>query len=278
MEKIGPIEKLGTIWWFEFFDLLPVSRSEVQVSIVAYMEQFEEQYSRFRPDSVVSTLNREGKVEEPTAEFLDILQHGIDAYRATDGVFNMTVGGVLESKGYGRAFVGVPVVTNPATALTITETQVLVQQGVHIDIGGFGKGYLIDLLYIFLRERFGLEQVLINGGGDMYVSGDASKVPIRIGLQHPTEQRLVGSLDLLQQGFAASSPYLRRWKSISGTEEQHLVGTDTPHAVYVVAPTACLADVWSTALAIRPTLRPPQSIQWWWFDGVAGLVREGKAA
>ncbi len=279
MKRIGPIEKLGTTWWFELFDTVDISDAELTTALALEMERFEAKYSRFRTDSELSQLNYTGQFKNPSAEFVSLLRLGIEAYQVTGGVFNMSVGGVLESQGYGQQVRGVK--STPVdllSALEVTTDEITLAPGVHLDFGGFGKGYLIDHLVHFLQTRYGCTHVLINGGGDMYVVGDAGGEAIPVALKHPLEELLIGTLSLRERGFAASSPYLRRWQGGDGTEYQHLVGPGQPIPVYVTASTAVWADIWSTTLALNTGLLPPVGIEWWWFDVMANSVRKGETA
>jgi len=59
---------------------------------------------------------------------------------------------------------------DPRSAITITDDAITLTAGA-LDIGGFGKGYLIDLLAQDLKAH-DLHHFLINGGGDIYVTSN----------------------------------------------------------------------------------------------------------
>lgn len=84
------------------------------------------------------------------------------------------------------------------------------------------------------------------GGGDMYGTSDQGQ-PITIYLEHPTiPHTYLGTTNIFNQGFAASSPHKRRWKTTTGVAT-HIVST---HAIrdasFVIAPTAMTADILAT--------------------------------
>lgn len=56
-----------------------------------------------------------------------------------------------------------------------------------IDLGGLGKGWLIDKLSDLLRNE-GYKEFLINGGGDMYVSSTEKQ---ECYIEHPRDTELV---------------------------------------------------------------------------------------
>ena len=264
MEKIGPLEKLGTIWWFELYDATPDSVSETETSLVAEMDRFEETYSRFIPSSEISKLNKNKTLLNPKTELLDMLRLAEQAYKETDGVFNIAVKKHLDSIGYNAkySFVeqkDVAQVPDLTDVLKFNDEKVEILNDAEIDLGGLGKGYLIDLLAEKLVEELGCTEFLINGGGDMYATHHNGK-PIQIGLKHPTEDELIGSTNLMNKGFAASSPSARQWTTKQGEARNHLVGNDKPSPTYITAPSTVEADIWATSLSIKPELKPPSTI------------------
>jgi thiamine biosynthesis lipoprotein ApbE len=91
----------------------------------------------------------------------------------------------------------------------------------------------------------------------MYATSDYEK-PLTIYLEHPSEPgTYIAETSLMNQGFAASSTHKRRWK-VSGKEYSHIINTAQTEAgiaidefgIYTKAPTAVLADAWSTTLLI----------------------------
>ena len=264
MIRCGPINKLGTIWWFEFFDLAEERKEEVLSKLLSIMGKFEGSYSRFRPDSVVSLLNESKILEDPSEEFLSLLTLAQRAWQETQGVFNIAVGSYLEKTGYDRDYsfqaCTLPQIQGLDKVLAFSGEQVSLDPSAKIDLGGLGKGYLIDTLARVLQEEYGLKYFLINGGGDMYATSEHGQA-LTIALQDPRDQTLHGTINLSHQGFASSSPYLRSWTDQRGEEHNHLVGEGAKNIVYLTAPTATQADIWATALAIDSSLHPPQDVQ-----------------
>jgi thiamine biosynthesis lipoprotein ApbE len=86
-------------------------------------------------------------------------------YEKTGGIFNILVGEVLEHRGYDAKYSLAPqtnqepIPPSPLSALTITPKKITLKAG-QIDLGGFGKGYAIDLLAKRLQEKHGFEYFL----------------------------------------------------------------------------------------------------------------------
>ncbi len=256
------ISALGTTWLVELFDEVSGETANETTGLIGrFLSDFEAQYSRFKPDSVISTINRTKLFNQPDKTTIEILTLGQQLYRDTNGIFNMLVGEHLVARGYDADYSFVPKtepaeIPSPLTSLVVTPERVTLTAGL-IDLGGYGKGYLIDHLAEFLRAR-GFSHFLINGGGDMYATSDNGQ-PITIYLEHPTVPgTYIAKTTILNQGFAASSTHKRRWK-VSGTEYSHIVDTSENKSasadtfgIYVKAPSAVIADTWSTTLLISP--------------------------
>ncbi|MBY0310143.1 FAD:protein FMN transferase [Patescibacteria group bacterium] len=236
---------LGTAWWVEVNLHTEAAKEFITQELIARLSYFEARYSRFKTDSLVGRLNKDRAFHNPDAEFVTLLQYGQALHSRTAGAFNFLIGHTLASRGYGarqKADSGT-LLPIPEQDIEISRDIIVLNKG-SIDCGGFGKGYLIDELAILLRQH-DIEEFLINGGGDLYVSHDMNN-PIAVHLEHPTEaDTYLGMTTLLHQGFAASSPYKRVWKH-NNQAENHIVGT-TRYASYVKAKSARDADAFATA-------------------------------
>lgn len=244
-------QALGTKWWIELFDELSEERRTVILNdCTALVHQFENKYSRFKDDSLISQLNRERTLAKPSTELLTLLTYGKNMYMRTNTHFNILTGHIQEANGYDADYsftVSDTLVesSNPITDLCISQDDITLTTDSKVDIGGFGKGYLIDLLKEHLQKAHGLQYFLINGGGDLYVTSNQDK-PIKLHMEHPTKAKTsLGTLELKDQAFASSSPYRRAWKSGDNTQS-HIIG-ETKLASYITTNSAADADVFATA-------------------------------
>jgi FAD:protein FMN transferase len=253
MSKQFTFEAIGTHFWIEIFD--EVSDEELKATksrLELLSSVFNKQYSRFREDSWISILNRERIFKDPSQEYRAILALGKELYLESEGAFNILIGHILEASGYDTSYsfqvkdnLGTLPVCNPLTDLTITEKEISLSCG-NIDIGGYGKGYLIDRMTDDLLAH-GITYFLINGGGDMYATSDNNR-PISIYLEHPIETgKYLLTTTLLNQGFAASSPFKRQWTHKDKTYTHIIADTEIPPiATFVKADTATTADTFGT--------------------------------
>ena len=249
-------EAIGTHFWIEIFDDISDKELETTKSRIEFLcSDFNKKYSRFRPDSQISILNRDRVFQSPSTELQEILAYGKALFVRTHQTFNLLTGHILEARGYDAnySFTPDPIASlascNPLFDLTIDANQILLTCG-NIDMGGYGKGWLIDLIAKDLLTN-NTKYFLINGGGDMYASSEHEK-PITIYLEHPTEVgKYLVKTTLYNQGFAASSPFKRQW-SHKGVKYTHVVSDKEvlPLAAFTKAATATDADAFATACGL----------------------------
>jgi thiamine biosynthesis lipoprotein len=258
MEPIT-ISALGTTWWIEVFDEIAAERRDgLAQSISTLLSSIGTRFSRFRADSLVGQLNTHREVFTNDEDFATLITIGRAMYRQTRGAFNMLTGDELLARGYDHEYSLTRTnrhvaIGNPLVDLDYTDGTWRLDVG-QLDLGGIGKGWAIDQVAELLRSE-GLQEFLINGGGDMYGTTEYGR-PITIYLEHPTEaDTYIGTTTIMNQGFAASSSHKRRWVTTAGTTS-HIVGdTEMIDASFVIAADAVTADTLATTALLLP---PPE--------------------
>lgn len=255
---IDDIQGIGTHWWFELQD---AERSIEYYSdqIRSQIQQFEQAYSRFLPDSQVSLLNRGRQMVNPSPEMIELLVLGKEFYHKTQGYFNPAVGSILENRGYDASYSfehqgKEEMLQSFDKFVTITPEKIQLNGQGSIDFGGYGKGYLIDKLATFFRETLESKQFLINGGGDMCASGDERYEVI---LEHPFAQGYeLGRIYLQNQSLGCSSNQKRAWRDTQTGEIQgHIINPTqldkrVDFGAFVVASDTLTADIMATVVCI----------------------------
>lgn len=231
---------------------------QTQSALRAVEEEFERleaMLSRFRPESDLSRLNREGRIEAPP-DLERVVELALEARASTNGRFDPTVYDALAQAGYDRSFEQVAAdaaadavgddsegarcggrVTIDAETGTIE-----LEPGFHIDLGGIGKGYAVDRAIEILAVS---GPCLVNAGGDLAVRGEQ---PWPVGVEDgPT-------LELTRGAIATSGRDQRHWRR-GGLERHHLIDPATGRPsetnllrVTVVAATATEAEVLAKTL------------------------------
>ncbi|MGB4967311.1 MAG: FAD:protein FMN transferase [Candidatus Saccharimonadales bacterium] len=253
--SIYEFDALGTRWSLE---LLEGSWStSAKNHILAQVTTFEDMYTRFRDSSLIGQLNLRKKLVSPPQELLDMFVFAEKMHVASQGAFNISVGGALDGLGYGDRSRAAAVKRNFWNEVKYNRDEILIPGEATVDLGGFGKGWLIDRLGVLL-ERLGHSHYLINGGGDILV---AATKPIELGLEHPlTANNIIGTTKIKRGALAVSSTVKRRWQS-DGKTYHHIIepttGISSNNKVistYVKGPSALIADTCATILLLRPEL------------------------
>lgn len=198
----------------------------------------ERRFSRFRPESELSRLNRSGRLMPASASFLAALGRAKYFSRLTGGRFNPAIGGALIAAGYDRSFESRgehcrstldaphPVMPLHRVAIDHRRRSVTLPPGVSLDLGGFIKGWTVDQAARLLTPNAALD-----AGGDALLRGAGPDGRGWIvDVEDPTDPtRDVLTLRVRDRAVATSAPNRRRWRTPDG-EMHHLIdpGTGRP--------------------------------------------------
>lgn len=231
-----------------------------------YVEQV---CSRFDPQSEVMRLcSQIGTPVKVSPLLFALLDFAVNMARATHGVFDPTVGHLLEQQGFNRNYITGERVNTPVAAdvrasyrdirLNRKSGTITLRRPLVLDLGAVAKGLAIDLA---AKELDSYSDLAVEAGGDLYVRGQNGKgTPWHIGIRHPrSEDALVCTLSVSGMAVCTSGDYER--KSSNETGEHHLLNPDTGRSqsevasVTVVAHTALLGDALSTAAFLLGPVR-----------------------
>jgi len=223
----------------------------------AEFERLEAVMSRFRPESELSSLNREGSLEA-SPDLLRVVELALEARERTGGRFDPTVHDAVVAAGYDRTFEELaedapssPPATPCGGALEVDGGTIRLAPGVRLDLGGIGKGYAVDRACELLAIA---GPCLVNAGGDLAVRGGAWPVGV-------TEDV---TLALSRGGIATSGRDRRRWRK-GGRECHHLIDPLTGRSaetdllrVTVVGASAAEAEVLAKAVFLGADVDAPR--------------------
>lgn len=239
---------MGTSWQLEASGCAPAALREAE----ALVHTAELRYSRFLPDSLLSRLNRDRRVED--RELAELVCQAIALRAATGGAFDPAVGAAVVAAGYDRSFEllaardAVPSPQNTARPAVPVHGDLVQLDGPGLlDLGGIAKGWTIDQVGALLARR-GARSYCVDGGGDLLLGGahaheqdvELCTGGYRVGVTH-------GAL-------ASSSTLHRRWPTADGSAH-HIIdpqrGLPAAHTwvqASVLAADATTADALATAL------------------------------
>lgn len=245
---------MGTVWNIQVADQGKAEQAK-QVIEQAYSElrRIESVMSEWRPDSPISKVDAEaGKsaVEVPD-ELRALLDRSIIYSCQTEGTFDVTWRGMGNLWHFDDTF------TVPSAAMVdrarrridyrkirIEGNQVSLPAGMSIGLGGIAKGYAVDrAMEVLLRAGF--TDALVDGGGDVRVSGTHDGKPWQLGIQHPRQPHgtLLGRVEMTGGALVTSGDY-ERFRMVNGVRYHHIIDPRTgwpagaSSSVSLIAPTA----------------------------------------
>jgi thiamine biosynthesis lipoprotein len=238
--------------------LAPSDRSDSAFAVRQILEEWDARFSRFRGDSELEALNDAGGRPFPVSDLMmSVLCTALDAARATDGLFDPTLGGRMIQLGYDRTYEELPA-RGSDTALPNwragawreilvdpERSTVQVPLGFRIDLGGIAKGMAVDAALAALVAD-GVQYAAVNAGGDLAVAGlPPGQESWSVAIDGPRE-----TVVAVRQGALATSSVLRRRWQVNGEGRHHLLDPRTglpstgPIAQASVAAATCaLAEV-----------------------------------
>jgi thiamine biosynthesis lipoprotein len=234
--------------------------------------ELEQCLSSYRADSEVTRLNAQA-ARAPVAvseDLFRIVSAGVQWHRRTRGAFDITVAPLLDlwkqcgkenrlptpdEIARARALLGADRIELNVTARTVR----FPVEGMRIDLGGLGKGYIADEAAKVLKAR-GVRNALAAMGGDICALGTRGDGrPWRLGIQDPRERdspgAILGIMELSDRAVSTAGNY-ERYVVIQGRHYSHIVdprtgltAEDVP-SVTVVGPDTLTTDVMDTALSV----------------------------
>lgn len=235
----------------------------------AEIQRLEALMSRYRPDSAVSRINLAAGLV-PVAvppEVMAVLQTAQRVSAASRGAFDVTVG-ALKAWHFGPGAHAVPSDREIAQQLPLVGAQGLVldaragtaflaRRGMALDLGGIAKLPILEAGLGVLRSM-GIENAMVNGGGDVLAQGLWHGRPWRVGLRDPrAPERLLGVVAVAGGGVVASSGDYERYFISQGQRMHHVLNPRTGrpsagvHGVSLVAGNVAAVNGLGAALMVQ---------------------------
>jgi len=216
----------------------------------------------------VNRLIATGKTFSTPPSVLEMIRRSSELARSSNHLFNPAIGHLIDAWGFHSDD---PAGHRPPQADTIAR---LLQQkprmtdlmlegiklhstnpNVKLDFGAFGKGYGIDLAIDHLRQM-GIENAILNTGGDLRAIGSPPNRPWRIAIRHPSGKGALTSVEISgDESVFTSGDYERNftWK---GKSYHHIIDPRSGYpatgtsSVTVIHHNAATADAAATALFV----------------------------
>ena len=228
---------MGTQWGIEVVDHGRTEEARLAIDhAYAELTRIDNLMSEWKPESPISQVDAAaGKhaVEVP-AELREILQRSIHYSEITEGTFDVTWRGMGNIWHFDDTFV-VPSAAVVAKArkninyraIHIDGNSVYLPAGVNIGLGGIAKGYAVDRAAGVLAQA-GFMDSMVDGGGDVLLSGTKNGQPWHLGIQDPRRPHgeVLGVVGVSNMAVATSGDY-ERFRIVNGVRYHHIIDPRT---------------------------------------------------
>lgn len=222
--------------------------------------------STYIPDSDISKINR-GEDLKIDVHFKRVFKCSKDIYELTEGVFDPTIGNVVNAWNFGAEtnkfltdsttidslmqFVGL-------NQVSLVDNIIQKPSGFYLEFNAIAKGYGVDAVADFLESK-SVHNYLVEIGGEVRVKGkNIEKMsPWRVGLDEPRfdgEQYVFKGISLTDEAMATSGTYRKFKTDANGNRYAHIINTKTGYpskttilSVSVIARDCMTADAYATA-------------------------------
>lgn len=244
---------IGTMWQIDFKSVDSVKAVDIFNAIRTRIEEFEQNYSRFRTDSLVSKIANNVGTHPFPSDAEPMINMYRELYEATEGKVTPLIGQALVDTGYDANYSLKPKeiireVKNWDDVMNYKNGTLTTKEVVQLDFGALGKGYIVDIVSELLRKE-GITDFTVEAGGDMHYQNTTSE-ELRVGLEHPEHpEQAIGIAQIVHGSICGSSGNRRSWGKY-----HHIINPNTLEspkeitALWVTADTTMLADGLATAL------------------------------
>ncbi|MDH5784921.1 MAG: FAD:protein FMN transferase [Chromatiales bacterium] len=246
------------------------ARQQAIAEINQTFQQMHRDWHAWEPGRLVEINRAIAAGEEITvpADIAGLITRSQRLYTQSEGLFNPAIGGLLNLWGFqsserpngpppSREEIDRWVASAPhMDQLEIANGQLRSSNtAVQLDFGAFAKGVAVDEAIAILR-RYGIENAIVNGGGDLRAIGSKGDKPWRVGIRHPQGEGVLAALDVSGDESVFTSGNYERYREHEGVRYPHILDprngmpVEGVTSVTVLHANGGIADAAATALVV----------------------------
>ncbi|HMM71519.1 MAG TPA: FAD:protein FMN transferase [Rhodocyclaceae bacterium] len=219
----------------------PTARADAAASaVLAEFERLHREWHAWEP-SALTALNaslRARQTATVSTELAQLLSTSIEISRQSDGLFEPALGAFVAAWGFHadhftprrpeptlirQLLSGRPRITDLEIDGNLVRSR---NPNVQLDLGGIAKGYALDRAAAILT-RAGIDNALINIGGNILALGRRGDRAWRVGIQHPRGGEPMGSVELHSGEAIGTSGDSQRYFELDGRRFAHIIDPRT---------------------------------------------------
>lgn len=200
-------------------------------------QRLHDQLHAWKAGSELDRVNRAfaaGESADISPELAGILTDAANLSRQSGALFNPAIGHLIQAWGFQRDEFQ-PLRPDPAdirkwVAANPQMSDIVIENGqassrnpaVRLDLGGYAKGWALDLAADYLRKQ-GVKGALVNIGGNIIAIGQHGERPWRVGIQHPRQPGPIATLELPDGWAIGTSGDYQRYFELDGKRYCHIL-------------------------------------------------------
>lgn len=238
-------------------------------AIDSLLKAIDTSMSTWLPGSLISRINNNESSVSVDHFFIDVFTKSMEVSDKTDGLFDVTVGPLVNSWGFGPLKKATSAGNNIDSLLQFVGYKMLKLEGrklikakpeIKIDFNAIAQGYTVDVLAKYLESQ-GIQNYLVELGGELKAKGKKGKENWKVGIDTPdekvtSERKLKAVITLNNKALATSGNY-RKFYEEGGQKYSHIIHPKTGYpakqnilSATVIAEDCITADAYATAFMV----------------------------
>ena len=290
---------MGTTYHISYFtNFNEKQKEEIHQKIHQLLKKLNDQVSTYIKNSEISKFNQSTKNQwhKISPWFMEILTHALDLAKVSDGVFDPTIGPLVNLWGFGpskirkipdlkqiskvKEYIGHEYILLDKKRYSIKKTR----DKVMLDLSASAKGFAVDLVSRLLFQ-YKIQDYLVEIGGEIKVKSLKHKKSWKLAIESPIsnmDQSSIHKVLTIKNGALATSGNYRNYflenKKKYGHTMNYKTGfpvVDAPLSVSILDPQSCMnADALATLLMSMPRIKALEFIKK--FKIKAYIISKGK--
>ena len=264
-------EAQGTTYGITYIAQKPIEKTAVD----SILKVIDLSMSTYIDNSLITKINK-GEHLPIDSHFEKVLSASMDIYSESEGVFDPSIGQLINAWGFGKKENHIPPTQKQIDSLlaltgmdklhvATTPEGTFVEKdnpNIQLNFNAIAQGYTSDVIADYFLSKH-ITNFIVEVGGEIVIhgrntlKGKSWTIGIDNPLQKPDEDReIVATVELTDCGLATSGNYRKLWTdSLTGQKYVHTLNPKTGRpqpsnllSATVIAPSAMLADGYATTL------------------------------
>ena len=256
----------GTTYHISYFSDDEVNH---KIAIDSLLKEIDASMSTWLPTSIISRINNNDTSVTVDQYFIDVFKKSLEVSQKTDGLFDVTVGPLVNSWGFGITKKHTQDSSTIDSLLHFVGYKMLKLEGnkiikakpeIKIDFNAIAQGYSVDVLANYFESK-GIDNYLVELGGELKAKGKKDNENWKVGIDKPdeiatAERKLEAIINLDNKALATSGNY-RKFYEENGQKFSHIIDPRTGYparqnllSATVIADDCITADAYATAFMV----------------------------